>query len=125
MRRTGLVLAGVVLLAGIGAVVVHLRRTVVPPGCRDPRTLALVRQALTGRDHLPETVRLENITVEAGGPLAFRFVCTATLGGLAHVRLPPGPIPGSVRYITRLTGPGRRLQVTVTVQPLLRWIPVQ
>ncbi|MDE2580354.1 MAG: hypothetical protein KGL52_01835 [Rhodospirillales bacterium] len=125
MRRLGLVLAGTILLAGVGAVVVHIRRTVVPPGCRDPQTLAQVRDVLVGRYHLPETVRIENIAIQAGGPLAFRFVCTADLGGLEHVPMPPGPVPGGVRYVTRLTGPARRLQVTVSVQPLLTWIPVQ
>lgn len=120
----GLALAGLVLL-GVAAVVVHVRRTVVPPGCRDPQVLAIVRRALTGNYHLPETVRIENVSVEAGGPLAFRFVCAADLGGLSHVLLPPGPRPGSVRYVTRLTGPGRRLQVTVRLQPLLEWAPVQ
>jgi hypothetical protein len=125
MHRPALLLAGLLLLGAAGAVILHVRRTVVPPGCRDPRVLVIVRRALTGQFRLPETVRLENITVEAGGPLAFRFVCNAELGGLAHVLLPPGPIPGSVRYVSRLTGPGRRLQVTVNLLPLLEWAPVQ
>ncbi|MGH7043028.1 MAG: hypothetical protein ACREFY_12975 [Acetobacteraceae bacterium] len=120
-----MLLAGLVLIGGTGAIVVHVRRTVVPPGCRDPRVLRVVRHALTGRFGLPKTVRMETITTRAGGPLAFRFVCTATLGGLDHVPLPPGSRPGSVAYVSSLAGPARRLDVTVSVQPLLTWVPVR
>lgn len=126
MRRRAIVLAGLlVVAAGTAAVVVHVRRTVVPPGCRDAQVLAIVRHALVARFHLPATVRLEAIRVRAGGPLAFRFVCTADLGGLRGADLPPGPRAGSVRYTTRLTGAARRLEVSVRVVPLLNWVPVQ
>ena len=119
-------LAGLALLGvGIAAIVVHVRRTVVPPGCRDPAVLAIVRHALVAHFHLPATVRLEAIRVRAGGPLAFRFLCTADLGGLRGAVLPPGPRPGSVRYTTQLTGAARRLDVSVRVVPLLNWVPVQ
>ncbi len=125
MVRPGVLLAGAVLLAGIGGIVVYVRRTVVPPGCRDARVLAMVRQTLIDRAALPETVRIKNISMSAGGPLAFRFVCAADLGGLRHAPLPPGPRPGKVRYVTRLVGPDRRLSVTVRIIPLLVWSPVQ
>ena len=48
MRRRWLFLAaGALAGAGVfAAVVIHLRRDVVPPGCRDPRTLALVAARL-------------------------------------------------------------------------------
>ena len=119
-------LAGLLMLAaGTAAVIVHVRRTVVPPGCRDPHVLAIVRHALVARFHLPVTVRLSAIRVRAGGPLAFRFLCSADLGGLRGAALPPGPRPGSVRYTTRLTGAARRLEVSVRVVPLLSWVPVQ
>ena len=119
-------LAGLlVVAAGTAAVIVHVRRTVVPPGCRDPGVLAIVRHVLVAQFHLPPTVRLEAIRVRAGGPLAFRFVCTADLGGLRDAELPPGPRPGSVRYTTQLTGEARRLDVSVRVVPLLNWVLVQ
>jgi hypothetical protein len=124
MRRWVPLLAGLALLGAV-AVVVHVRLTVVPPGCRDPRVLAIVRQQLTGRYRLPTTVRIENIRVQAGGPLAFRFLCNADLGGLSHAPLPPGPRPGGVHYVTQLTEPGRRLSVTVHLQPMLEWVLVQ
>jgi len=126
VRRRALVLAGLLVIgAGTAAIVVHVRRTVVPPGCRDAGVLAIVRHALVARFHLPATVRLEAIRVQAGGPLAFRFLCTADLGGLRGAALPPGPRPGSVRYVTRLTGTARRLEVSVRVVPLLNWVLVQ
>ncbi len=125
MARLGMLLAGAVLLAAIGAIIVHVRRTVVPPGCRNPRVLAIVRQALRDHFRLPPTVRIENINMSAGGPLAFRFVCSADLGGLRHAPLPPGPRPGSVHYVTSLVGPDRRLSVTVRILPLLFWRPAQ
>ena len=124
MRRAVAVVL-VLGLAGVVAVVVHVRRDVVPPGCRDPHVLAIVRRRLIGRDGLAQTVRMENIRVRAGGPLAFRFLCTADLAGLAHTVLPPGPRPGSVRYTTERRGPDRHLVVRVRLQPLLELIPVR
>ncbi len=111
------------VLAAVGLVVVYVRRNVVPPGCRDSRVLAIVRQRLIERAHLPPVLRLRHIVTRAGGPLAFRFVCAASLRGLAH-QLLPGPRPGGVRYVTRLTGPGHRLSVTVRLIPLLEWVAV-
>ncbi len=66
MARPGMLLAGAVLLAGIGGIVVYVRRTVVPPGCRDARVLAMVRQTLIDRAALPEPARIENISLRAG-----------------------------------------------------------
>ncbi len=110
-----------VLLAAVGGVVLYVRRTVVPPGCRDPQVLAIVRQTLIERADLPPVLRLRHIVTRAGGPLAFRFVCDASLRGLAH-QLLPGPRPGGVRYLTRLAGPQHRLVVTVRLVPLLEWV---
>src|SRR5690349_2594321 len=62
--------------AGIGA---YLRANVVPPDCEDPATLALVRQQLSNRFHLPPGVLLDNIQTHAGGYFAFRFACEASL----------------------------------------------
>ena len=77
----------------------HIRLTVVPPGCTDPRTLELVRQSLTNQFHLPPSTRMERITMQAGGWLAFRFVCEADLD-IPEKDLPPGPRPGTVHYIS-------------------------
>jgi hypothetical protein len=120
-----LALAAAVLILGVtAAVVVHIRRHVVPPDCRDPRTLALVRQSLTSHFHLPASTRIDNIRMIAGGWLAFRFVCEADLEANA-AELPPGPKPGFVNYTSQLTDSGRRQDVTVTVSPLMLWVPVQ
>jgi len=112
------------LSAAVG--VVWLRTSVVPPDCQDPATLALVRRSLTGRFHLPASLRIENIETHAGGYLAFRFACEADLRGIDPHDLPPDTaIPGSVYYISRLTEGGRRHEVTVSVQPLLKLERVQ
>ncbi len=102
-----------------------MRTNVVPPDCEDPRTLALVRQSLSAEFNLPHGVTLENIRMLAGGYLAFRFVCVARLGGIDRQALPPGPIPGTVRYVSRLTADGSRHEVSVSVQPLLKLEQVQ
>lgn len=100
--------------------VIWLRTHVVPPDCEDPATLALVRDSLTGRFGLPASVILDDIEMQAGGYLAFRFVCEADLHGIDPQQLPPGtPVPGSVHYVSRLTNRGRRHEVTVSIQPLL------
>lgn len=108
MRRWPiLAVVALALAGGFAAIVVHLRRHVVPPGCRDQRTLALVAP------HLPPRAKLERIKVLAGGPLAFRFVCEADLGAL------------TVHYTSRLTEGGTRHVVTVSVSPVLLWMPVK
>ena len=67
---------------------------------------------------------MERIQMQAGGWLAFRFVCEADLE-IPEADLPPGPRPGTVHYISTLTDNGTRHEVTVTISPLLEWIPVQ
>lgn len=116
--------AAALILGATAAVVVHVRRHVVPPDCRDPRTLALVRQSLTNHFHLPASTRIDHIRMLAGGWLAFRFVCIADLE-VNPAELPPGPKPGFVNYTSQLTDSGRRQEVTVTVSPLMLWVPVE
>jgi hypothetical protein len=123
LRKAGCASAALLLLGALGALVMYLRLHVVPPGCRDPRTLALVRESLTHRFGLPEDTRIKNIHVLAGGPLAFRFVCEADLVGYTEAELPPGPKPGFVRYTSTLAENGTRHEVTVEVLPLLMWAP--
>lgn len=112
------------ILGGFGIVAVHVRRHVVPPDCRDPRTLVLVRQSLTGRFHLPASTRIDHIEMIAGGWLAFRFECEADLE-VDPADLPPGPRPGTVHYVSQLTDDGHRHEVTVSIAPLMTWVPVQ
>jgi hypothetical protein len=114
------------LLAGAAVAVIWLRLNVVPPDCEDPETLALVRRSLTGRFKLPASVTIENIETHAGGYVAFRFACEADLRGFGPNDLPPGsPIPGSVYYVSRLTDGGRRHEVSVSIQPVLKFEKVQ
>ncbi len=117
MRRLGCAVASLALLAAIPALVVYLRRNVVPPACRDTRTLALVHASLIRRFGLPVTAHVENIHMLVGGPLAFRFVCEADLL--------PGPQTGFVRYTSQLAEGGTRHEVTVEILPLLMWEPVR
>lgn len=112
-----------VVLASFGLIARHIRRTVVPPGCTDPRTLAIVRQSLIEQFHLPPSTAMERINMKAGGWLAFRFICEADLD-IPEQDLPPGPRPGMVHYISILDD-NHRQHVTVTISPLLEWIQVQ
>ena len=115
----------VALVLGVFAgVAVHVRRHVVPPGCRDPRTLALVQKSLTGRFHLPASTRIDHIHMIAGGWLAFRFECEADIE-IPEAELPPGPRPGTVHYVSQLTNGGTRHEVTVSIAPLMIWAPVE
>ncbi len=101
-------------------------RAHLPPGCTDPRTVALVRRSLATRYRLPPATTLDNIRTVAGGWLALRFVCTADLAGFDPHDLPPGtPLPGQVRYTSRLTPDRSRHEVTVDLQPLLIWEKAQ
>ncbi len=109
-RRLALVAAALALASGSAAIAIHLRQTVVPPGCQDPRTLA----QLAAR--LPEGERIARIRVIAGGPLAFRFVCEADLDG---------PRALTARYTSQLVDPGARHQVTVAISPVLVLVRVQ
>ena len=102
--------------------VIWLRTHIVPPACADPDTLALVRQSLTGRFKLPRSVTIDNIETLAGGYVAFRFVCEASLGGIDPHELPAGSVvPGMVHYVSRFTDDHQRHEVTVSLQPVLIW----
>jgi hypothetical protein len=129
-RRPALRLAlalGTCIVFGVATgTVIWLRIHIVPPDCGDPDTLQLVHQSLTGRYRLPASVSIKNIETLAGGYLAFRFVCEGDLRGIDPRELPPGtPVPGTIRYISRLTVNGRRHEVTVSIQPLLKLERVQ
>jgi len=79
-----------------------------------------------GRFGLPAGVAIEHIRTLAGGYVGFRFVCEAMLTGIDPQLLPPGStVPGSVRYISQLTGKPRRHEVTLSVEPRIRWVRVQ
>jgi hypothetical protein len=117
--RLALALAALGIIATGAVAARYLRRNVVPPDCTDARTLALVRASLTSEFRLPPSVRLEMIQTLAGGYLAFRFVCEASIAGVAASQLPPGPKPGFVHYTSQLTDGGRRHEVSVRVMPLL------
>lgn len=126
MLRLALALAAFVVFVFTTGCVIWLRTHVVPPDCEDPDTLTLVRKSLTGRFNLPAGVTIENIQTVAGGYVAFRFVCEARLGGIERNALPEGSaIPGSVRYVSQLTGDRRTHEVTVSIQPVLIWERVQ
>jgi len=97
-----------------------------PPDCEDRRTLVLVHQWLTERAGLPESVGLENIRTVAGGPIGFRYVCEADLGGFPADRLPSGaPVPAAVRYVSLLSADGGRQAVTVSVRQRLFLVPAE
>jgi hypothetical protein len=108
----------VAALLTCGAIYYH--RTITPPDCTDPRTLALVHTSLTDHFKLPDTTRLEGIRTVAGSYLAFRYVCDAQLTGFDRKALPPGTtVPGAVRYVSHLTDGGQRHEVTVRIAPLM------
>ncbi len=124
--RLALALGACAIVAFAVLAVIWLRIHVVPPDCQDPETLALVRRSLTGRFGLPASVTIDNIETRAGGYVAFRFACEADLHGIDPSDLPAGsPVPGSVYYVSRLTDGGRRHEVTVSIQPLLKLEKVQ
>lgn len=105
---------------------IWLRSHVVPPDCADPDTLALVRQSLTGRFKLPNSVTIDDIRTLAGGYVAFRFVCEARLGGIDAHALPEGSVvPGMVHYVSNLTDDRRSHEVSVSIQPALKWERMQ
>jgi hypothetical protein len=126
MLRLALALAAFAVFAFGAGCVVWLRTNIVPPDCTDPGTLAMVRRSLTGRLKLPPSVTLENIRMLAGGYVAFRFVCEASLDGIDPNALPPGSdVPGTVHYVSRLTADHQGHEVSVSVQPLLIWERMQ
>ncbi len=96
-----------------------------PPGCTDPRTLAMVHDSVV-RDHLPPSTQMVAIHTLAGGPLALRFVCQAQLTGIHETDLPPDtPVPGAITYTSQLTDHRTRHEVSVRIEPLLRWEKAQ
>ncbi len=120
LLRLVLALAGAALVLSTAAIIAWLRINVVPPDCSDPRTLALVRQSLLGRFKLPPAVTIDTIRTLAGGYVAFRFSCQASLDNIDRNALPPGtPIPGFVYYVSRLTPDHQRHEVSVRIEPLL------
>lgn len=123
--RTAIILAlAIVLLAAVGgfAAWFHAGK---PPGCNDPRTLAMVQESLS-RHHLPATTQVTGIRTVAGGPLALRFVCEAQLVGIRRTDLPPGtPLPGAITYTSHLTDHHTHHEVSVRIEPLLKWEQVQ
>jgi hypothetical protein len=124
--RLALALAAFAVFAFATGCVIWLRTHIVPPDCEDPDTLALVRQSLTGRFKLPQSVTIENIHTLAGGYVAFRFVCEASLGGIDPHALPEGSVvPGSVHYVSRLTADHQSHEVSVSIQPVLIWERMQ
>jgi hypothetical protein len=126
LLRLALALSACTIVTFMIATVIWLRINVVPPDCEDPETLALVRRSLTGRFGLPASVAIKHIETHAGGYVAFRFACKADLRDIDPNDLPPGsPVPGSVYYVSRLTDDGRRHEVTVNIQPLLKMEKVQ
>lgn len=119
LRFALVVTAGLVLLAA-GLTVIWLRTHIVPPDCEDAATLAEVSRNLTNQFGLPPHITFAHIRTRAGGYLAFRFTCEADLRGIDSADLPSGtPIPGTVYYISRLTGEERRHEVSVSIHPLL------
>jgi hypothetical protein len=126
MLRLALAVGTLAMLSAAVLGVVWLRINIVPPDCKDPDTLALVRQSLTGRFKLPPSVTIENIQTLAGGYVAFRFACEADLGGIdPHALAEGAAVPGSVHYISRLTADHEHHEVTVSVQPMLKLERVQ
>jgi len=114
-----------ILLSAVAATVVWYHAH-LPPNCTNPDTIALVRRSLIAHDHLPPSATLEDIRTVAGGPVALRFVCQALVGGVDPHALPAGtPLPGVVNYTSQLTADRRRHEVTVSLEPLLKWVPVQ
>lgn len=92
-----------------------------PPGCTDPRTLAMVHDSVIRR-HLPPSTKMVAIHTVAGGPLALRFVCQARLVGIHKSDLPPDTaVPGEITYTSQLIDHRTRHEVTVRIEPLLRW----
>ena len=125
MLRLALALIALAILAFAAGVVAWMRYNIVPPDCTDPRTLALVRQSLTGHFHLPADTGIQNIQTRAGGYAAFRFVCEAQLD-VNRDELPPNtPVPGSVHFTSQLSDDRQRHDVRVSIEPLLIWAPAE
>jgi hypothetical protein len=126
MLRLALAFSAAAVLAFAAAWVVWLRTHVVPPNCEDSATLAQVRQGLTNHFALPAAISIEHIRMLAGGYVAFRFVCEADIAGIDRNSLPPGtPVPGMVQYTSQLTNGHSRHEVTVSIEPRIRWERVQ
>ena len=104
LLRLVLALSGAAVVLCTAAIIAWLRINVVPPDCSDPRTLALVRQSLLGRFKLPPAVTIDTIRTLAGGYVAFRFSCLASLDNIDRNALAPGtpipdPLPLALKYV--------------------------
>jgi hypothetical protein len=122
LLRLAVTLVVLIVFATTGSWLAWVRVNVVPPDCLSPNTLSMVRESLTGRFNLPQSVRLEEVRTIVGGYFALRYVCEAHLAGIDPNLLPPGaPIPGSVDFISRLSSDHRRHEVIVSVEPQLKW----
>lgn len=118
--RLALALCAAGIIAFSAGMVIWLRINVVPPDCDDPATLALVRQSLIHNFKVPASVTIDGIRTHAGGYVAFRFVCEASLGHIDPNALPPNTvIPGFVYYTSQLTADHRRHEVSVSIEPIL------
>jgi hypothetical protein len=120
-RRLLLAAAAVMAAGFAGSCLWFISR--VPPGCDDPRTLALVRQALTERYHFPPNLPLDPVRTLAGGILAVRFVCEASFGEIARDALPPGPVSRGVSYTSSVSD--NRHHVVISLTPELIWEKVR
>ena len=134
-RRTGqpgsqctkaIILASLAILLAALAASAAWFRAGVPPGLRrSAHRRPGPPKPHHARPSAPATT-LDNIRTVAGGWLALRFVCTADLAGFDPHALPPGtPMPGQVRYTSRLSPDRSRHEVTVELQPLLTWEQAQ
>ena len=124
VRNTVLFSVAVAVLASLAWAIGYFRAR-VPPGCTDARTVALVHQSLVSRFHFPPATELANIRTLAGGWLAIRYACVATLTGFDPRDLPPGPLPGEVHFTSRLTAGRERHEVSVRIDPVLIWEKVE
>jgi hypothetical protein len=85
--------------------------------------MALVHHALHQDFGLPSATALTDIRTLAGGILALRFVCEASLTGLDRASLPPGPVPRAVNFVSRLNKDHH--EVDVSLSPVLKWEKVE
>ena len=69
---------------------------------------------------------MRDIRTRSGSYLAFRIACEADLAGIDPHHLPPETvIPNWVHYVSRMTEGGLRHEVTVSIQPAMKYERVQ